>query len=193
MTHDIWTRWRSWYCSQSDNGVFPADTSLIHIFAALDLLNHADTLSLLSSDINQKDNKGKSVIYYAAANNARSTIGFLLDVHGNDLVLDVTDQDLLRFAVTKTNVKLLEKFLKHPDVEIKHSILIAAIDGRHWSAFELLKSYLGRRRAGKSKLRYWPSLLDQHGELLHHAVLSRNLNLIEFFLSNGADQLKPKE
>jgi ankyrin repeat protein len=185
LRSDNWKRWRSWYSQLDGKDAFPSDTSPIHIFAALDLLRDPDTLKLLASDANKTDTSGRSVMYYAAANNAQSTIEFLLEESGYVR----PDTELLYLAVTKTNLRLLRKILRNPKLDIQHSLVIAAVDGRHWSAFELLKRYLGKTRSRESNVRYWATLSDQNGGTLHHAVLSRNLALVESFLNDGANQL----
>lgn len=185
VNSDSWTRWKFWYCKLRGKGTYPSNASPVHIFAALGLLGHAKAVKSLWSDINQKDESGKSVIYYAAANNAQGTIDFILDKCGNALLLDATDQELLYLAVTKTNLRLLKKILEQPNLELPHSLLIAAIDGRHWSALGLLKRYLEDSRSREQVLQYWVTVSDDNGGALHHAVLSRNLSLVESFLDEG--------
>jgi ankyrin repeat protein len=184
---DVGRRWKDWYCKVGGKEDYPSEASPVHVFAALNLLSNPETFRFFYTDLGKQDDSGKSVIYYAAANNAHATIDMILDQHGKDQLFDTTGQDMLYLAVTKTNLRLLMKILEQPNLEIPQSLLIAAIDGRHWSAFELLKQHLEHSRPRKEAHQFWTSFSDENGGALHHAVLSRNLALVEAFLKEGAD------
>lgn len=183
---DIGRRWKDWYCKASGKEDYALPASPVHLLAALNLLGDPGTCSFFDKKLDEKDRLGKNVLYYAAANHAHATIDMLLDDHGANQRSDISGEDLLNLAVTKTNLKLLKKILEQPGLKIPESLLITAIDGRHWSAFELLKQHLAHSRTQEEADKFLFSSTDENGGALHHAVLSRRLPLVEAFLENDA-------
>ena len=177
----LWWTWSRWYTEVSGKGVYPSDGSPIHIFASLDLLNHKNIFQRLSSGLSQE--ASSLLYYYAVANNSRATIDFFLDTFP---LIPITD-DILPLAVTKTNLRLLKHILQHADVEISHSLILSAMDGRHSSAFNLLLEHLEKSKTREQVRHYWETLSNDQGGALHHAVLSHNLKLTQSFLNDGAD------
>jgi ankyrin repeat protein len=155
-----------------------------HVLASLDLLGLTAIDETIKPLVNAKDSCGRTPLHYAIANNASKSIKWLLEEGANINVVDNDGFSCLHFAVSSGDLQLVRQFgntdAVHP------SLLNLAIERRNWNVVELLLDKIPHipQPANDS----WTEWKGKSGRgIIHQAVLSRNISIVESFLGKGAN------
>jgi ankyrin repeat protein len=166
--------------------LLPESQNYPHILAALDLLNNRDTLNRLSEPggIDAPDSLGRTPLHYALANNASTSIYFLVAQRSSKEIVDKNGWSCTHFAVYSGDLDLIRRFDTYGPVD--PSILNLAIEQRHWAVADRLLR--GIKLSVPRDSKDWRAWTGTGGRgIIHQAVLSRHKAIVDKLLDKNVD------